>query len=257
MLAWGVRPAFREVSVSDNLKYALARAQLRSADLAAALAVDPKTVDRWIAGRVPYPRHRYAIADFLQVAESDLWPEIAQRQRVIADEVQTVYPHRWAVPQAAWKQLFRSAAKEIGILTYSGLFLAEDAGLLRLIAERARAGVSVRILLGDPDSPEVAARGAEEGIGPEVMAGRTRNAITLYGRLRDVERVEVRLHGTVLYNSIYRADRDVLVNTHAYSTPAADAPVIHLRSNSDAGTAAVYLTSFERIWNQSQPLMDA
>jgi hypothetical protein len=36
-------------------------------------------------------------------------------------------------------------------------FIAEDAGLHKLFAERARAGARVRLLFGDPDSPNVAA----------------------------------------------------------------------------------------------------
>jgi hypothetical protein len=72
--------------------------------------------------------------------------------------------------------------------------------------------------------------------------------------LRDVPGVEIRLHQTVLYNSIYRADREVLVNTHAYGTPAANAPVMHLLHTGDRGPADAYITSFERVWDTTQPL---
>ena len=44
-----------------------------------------------------------------------------------------------------------------------------------------------------------------------------------------VENVEIRLHGTILYNSIYRADEQLLVNTHIFGLAASDAPVFHLR----------------------------
>jgi hypothetical protein len=82
-------------------------------------------------------------------------------------------------PHEVWRQLFESAEREIGILAYSGLFLAEDVGLLHVFADKARAGARVRIALGDPDSPRVAERGAEEGIG-DAMAAKICNAITLY-----------------------------------------------------------------------------
>ncbi|MGI5487972.1 hypothetical protein [Microtetraspora malaysiensis] len=52
----------------------------------------------------------------------------------------------------------------------------------------------------------------------------------------------------MLYNSIYRADDDLLANIHAYGTPAAQAPVIHIRATENGDTAAVYLTSLERVW---------
>jgi hypothetical protein len=48
-----------------------------------------------------------------------------------------------------WVQLLGSAEREIAILAYSVLFLAEDAGILRILARKGRAGVTVRITLGD------------------------------------------------------------------------------------------------------------
>ncbi|MBT2226050.1 helix-turn-helix transcriptional regulator [Nonomuraea sp. NEAU-A123] len=239
--------------MNDNLRYALATARLNATDVAAALAVDPKTVSRWLQGRIPYPRHRWAVADLLHVDEADLWPEIASRRQALADGVQAIYPHRWAIPQTVWRNLFNGANDEIGIVAYSALFLAEDRGLLDILTTRAYAGTKTRILLGDPESPEVAARGTDEGIGPTAMAARVTNALTLYRPLFNVQGVEIRLHRTVLYSSIYRADNQLLVNTHAYATPAANAPVMHLRVTGDRGPAATYLTSFEHIWTTAQP----
>jgi len=172
--------------VSDTLRHALAKARLQPVDVAAALGVDPKTVDRWLKGRTPYPRHRWALADLLKVDETELWPEADHPRRAISSEVQAVYPHRWTVPRTVWTRHFQAATREIGILAYSALFLAEDTGIIRLLAERARAGVKVRILLGDPGSPEVAARGIEEGIGPDVMAADQKRpyALSATGRSR-------------------------------------------------------------------------
>ena len=243
--------------MSDALRHALAKARLQPVDVAAALGVDPKTVDRWLKGRIPYARHRWALADLLKVDEAELWPEAGQARRSISSEVQAVYPHRWTVPRTVWARHFGAATREIGILAYSALFLAEDAGIIRLLAERARAGVKVRILLGDPDSPEVAGRGVEEGIGPDVMAARIRNALALYRPLGEVDGVEIRLHATTLYNSIYRADDDLLVNVHSYGTPAAQSPVIQLRAAEDEGAAAVYVASLERVWAMARPLGDS
>ncbi|MGW0807166.1 XRE family transcriptional regulator [Nonomuraea sp. NPDC002799] len=239
--------------MNDNLRQALNNARLQPVDVATHLAVDPKTVARWLKGRTPHPRHRWAVADLLHLDEADLWPHLSEQRRTIPDEVHAVYPHRWAVPQATWRSLFQSATREIDILTYSGLFLAEDTGILHLIASQARAGVRTRILLGDPDASQVAARGIDEGVGAEIMAARTRNALGLYGHLASVDNVEIRTHQTVLYNSIYRADDDVLINTHAYGAPAAQAPVIHLRASEPAAAAATYLNSLESIWAGAKP----
>ena len=91
----------------------------------------------------------------------------------------------------------RKAEQDIGALVYSGMFMAEDVGVHRLFADRARNGARVRILLGDPDSPHVAERGASEGI-DEGMAAKVRNSIVLFRPLQAIENVEIRLHGTTL-----------------------------------------------------------
>lgn len=150
-------------------------------------------------------------------------------------------------------RLFGSAEHEIAILAYSALFLAEDAGILRILADKGRAGVTVSIALGDPDGPHAAERGEEEGIG-DAMPAKIRNALTLYRPLCAVKSVEIRLHRTVLYNTIYRADDQVFVNQHAYGVPAAQAPVFCLSSTGSGEMAALYLDSFERAWAGSPPL---
>ncbi|MEZ7129272.1 helix-turn-helix transcriptional regulator [Nonomuraea sp. AD125B] len=239
--------------MNNNLRYALAAARLNTTDVAAALAVDPKTVSRWLNGRIPYPRHRWAVADLLNVNEADLWPEATPRHQALADGIHAVYPHRWAIPQTTWRAHFSSATEQIDILAYSALFLAEDHAIQRILTEKAAAGAQVRILLGDPEGPEVAARGVDEGIGAEVMAARVKNALALYRLLLDAHGVEIRLHRTVLYNSLYRADDQFLINTHAYGTPAANAPVMHLTHTNDQGPASTYLISFNRVWATAQP----
>jgi len=241
--------------VNEPLRRALLRARLREDDIAARLGVDPKTVRRWLNGRVPYPHNRAAIADLVDTDEADLWPDaggpLAARTR--PDELGTVYPHRWAVPREAWTRLFGSAEHEISILAYSALFLAEDTGILRILADKGRADVTVRIALGDPDGPNVAERGGEEGIG-DAMGAKVRNALMLYRPLTTVQNIEIRLHRTVLYNSIYRADDQLLVNQHTYGIPAAQAPVFCLCDTDGGDMAALYLDSFERVWVSAAPI---
>jgi len=238
--------------VNEPLRRALIRARLREDDVAARLGVDPKTVRRWLNGRLPYPHSRSAIADLVGADEADLWPDAGRplAPRTRPDDLGTIYPHRWAVPREVWTRLFASAEHDIGILAYSALFLAEDTGILRILADKGRAGVTVRMALGDPDGPHAAERGEEEGIGDAVPA-KIRNALTLYRPLTSVPNVEIRLHRTVLYNSIYRADGQLMVNQHTYGMPAAEAPVFCLRDTGSGEMAALYRDSFERVWARS------
>ena len=240
--------------MNELLRRFLLQAGLREDDVAARLGVDPKTVRRWLNGRVPYPHNRAAIADLLDVEEADLWPGArgTLTARIRPYELSTVYPHRSAVPREVWIRFFGSAEREIGILAYSALFLAEDRRILRLLVEKGREGVNIRIALADPESPPSAQRG-EEDTG-DAMPAKIRKALTLYWFVAESENVEIRLHRTVLYNSIYRADDQFIVEQHAYGIPEAHAPVFQLSDSGDGDMAALYLESFERMWGNATPL---
>ena len=74
------------------------------------------------------------------------------------------------------------------------------------------------------------------------------------GRCGRLDGVEFRFHRTVLYNSIYRADDQVLVNTHLFGVTAAHAPVWHLRKLPAGELAGLYIDSFERVWETATPV---
>jgi hypothetical protein len=124
------------------------------------------------------------------------------------------------------------------------------------LADNAKHGIQIRVALGDPDCDAVAERGREEGIGDAISA-KIRNALTLYHPLTVSANVEIRLHETVLYNSIDRADDQFLVNQDAYGVPAARAPALSFRSAESRDIATGYPDSFERVWTASDhPIQD-
>jgi hypothetical protein len=241
--------------LNEQLRRALLRARLREDDVAARLSVDPKTVRRWLSGRVPYANNRAALADLLRTNEADLWPDAGGllATRVRPEELEAIYPHRSSIPPEVWTRLFESAEHEIGILAYSALFVAEDAGLLRVLADKGRAGITVRIALGDPHGPHVAECGEEEGAGDAIPV-KIHNAVALYRSLCGVDNIEIRLHQAVLYNSIYRVDTQLLVNQHAYGIPAAHGPVFCFRESETSEMGADYINSFERVWISAKPI---
>jgi transcriptional regulator with XRE-family HTH domain len=241
--------------LNEILRRALFRARLAEEDVAARLGVDPKTVRRWLEGRVPYHRHRQALSHLVSTDEAELWPEVhaARLTRSRPEEIRAIYPHRWSIPHEVWHQFFESAKHEVALLAYSGLFIAEDIDLIQIFTRKARDGLSLRIALGDPDSPRIAERGAQEGIG-DAMAGKIRNALMLYRPLREIGNVSIRLHRTALYNSLFQADNCMLVNQHVYGIPAANAPVFHLRKGRNSEMFNSYIESFERVWSHSTPL---
>jgi hypothetical protein len=224
--------------------------------VAEAMNVDLKTIRRWMAGRRPYPHHRKALAALLKQDQSFLWPEAMGLSNVIgvgAVELVLLYPHRSDVPPDVWWSLFSAAESEIDVLAYAALFLPEQhISLIDLLREKSESGCSIRILLGDPTSPKILERGDEEHFG-EGIVSRSRVALLHYQPLVNCPGVQIRVHGTTLYNSIYRFDKTMLVNGHVYGSNAYSAPVLHLRHLMKGGLFDTYLASFESVWALSKP----
>jgi hypothetical protein len=240
---------------NERLRGAIFTQGLSIQDVAGELAVDPKTIDRWIGGRTPYRRHRYALASLLRTDEGYLWPNALSDEQVNASalaEVVRIYPHRAATPRSLWMDLFERAASQIDVLVYAGFFLAEEPGFIPLLKRKGRKSVAVRLLLGDPDSPKIAERGREEGI-DEAIRAKIRNVLVNYRPLRGVAGVHIHLHEAPLYNSIYRVDDEMLVNTHVFGVGAFMAPVLHLRRVPGGDMFTTYADSFERVWATSIP----
>jgi len=84
-------------------------------------------------------------------------------------------------------------------------------------------------------------------------AAKVRNVLVYLGPLAQVDGIDVRLHATTLYATVYRFDDDMLVNTHTYGAPAYMSPVLHLRCRPSSSLFGTYERSFERVWQSSQP----
>ncbi|MER7244629.1 XRE family transcriptional regulator [Kribbella sp. NPDC000426] len=236
--------------MNEVLRRAMYDANLTDLDLSAQLEVDPKTVRNWMHGRIPHRRTRDALTRLLGVDEDVIWPRSLRAENVHPAEVAGVYPRRTSISSLNWLSFYEAATSEIGILAYSALFLAEDARVVRLLIEKSRT-VRIRIALGAPESMNVVERGAEEEIG-EAMSAKIRNSLALLRPLLIQDGVKLRLHDTVLYNSMYRSDDQLLVNQHAYGIPAAQSPVFHYRQSVDSEMFDSYLTSFEAVWSRGQ-----
>lgn len=241
---------------NERLRSHLAAKGLTPAELAQLVRVDPKTVERWIAsdGRTPQRTHRWSVAAQLGVDEAYLWPSVLDEQRakaVSTSELVALFPNRGDVPADLWQAMVERATESVDLLVYAGLFWFDGhPDLIAILKDRAAAGVRVRFTFGDPDSEVVAQRGADEGID---MAGRVRMALGIVSPLAGLPGIDIRLHETTLYTSIYRADTHLLVNTHTYGSPAAHSPVLQLERMPTGRLVEHYLQSYERVWEQSRP----
>jgi hypothetical protein len=243
--------------VNDRLHSVLSQRAVTPDSLAEACEVDPKTVGRWLGGRVPHPRHRFRVAQYLRVEETFLWPgpqPHGKRQGDrLASELVGTYPNRASVPRETWLTLLREAAEQIDVLVFSGTFFAQsNPHVARMLAERAASGVRVRLCFGDPAGTAVAIRGHEEGIG-DTLAAKIRASLTYYRPLVPERGCEVRLHDTTLYNSLFRYDDQLLVNPHIFGQPASANPVLHLRQATVTGWFESYADSFDAVWAGARP----
>lgn len=228
------------------------RAGLDISTLAETAGVSAKSVERWLRGEVtPYPRTRYRVAAVLQEDESYLWPAAVDGAALTGAELVNAYPRRSEVPRDLWTELLRQSKRDVDYLAFAGLFLAEEhPDWIPLLRQRAAEGVRVRLLLGDPDGAQLAARDGEESIGGGV-AGRVASVLAAYRPLAGA--VLIRLHDTPLYNSIYRFDDEMLVNTHVYGILAAHTPTLRFR-RVDGAYFSTYRESFERVWASARAL---
>jgi hypothetical protein len=132
------------------------------------------------------------------------------------------------------------------------LFIAEDAELIRLLAGKARAGTTVRIALGDPDSPHVDQRGRDEASTTR-WPPRSATPSCYYRPLaRPARRSDCT--PTVLYNSLYVGDDEMLINHTSTVSPPPTPHAPPAPRSGDDGIFATYTDSFEPRLGTGAPL---
>lgn len=241
---------------NDRLRSAMLAAGLTVEDISARVGTDVKTVERWIQNeqRKPHRSTRRQVAELLSVDEVALWPGLVEDVRTAPSsetELVQLYPNRSKVPPTVWSELIDGARERVDVLFYSGTFLVEQYNFLPAMRSGAANGMRVRCCVGDENSSGVMTRAIEEGtVGG--LEGRVQLMRRYMDELVGIEGIEVRKHGTPLYNSIYRFDDDMLVNTHSYGSLAGQNPVLHLRRLDGGLMWENYMRSFERAWEQAK-----
>lgn len=202
--------------MNDTLRRALFTAHLTEEDVAAHLEVDPKTVRRWLTGRLPYARHRQTLAHLLNVEESILWPRL-NHVRHLDSELVAVYPHD--LEPSAWMAFFNSARSEIDILHQHDPGLA-DPDLAQLI-KRPPAHLALRLIL-------------------------TGTTIATFGVWR---RRYIRPAATDFPHDLYRADNELILRQRTGEGSQSLGPLVRLVNMSQPdGLFATYSTAFEAAW---------
>jgi transcriptional regulator with XRE-family HTH domain len=242
---------------NDALRTALARRSLTPQQLAEAIGVDAKTVNRWITddSRLPHPRHRWAAAAALEVPEDMIWPRAVRAHiKTGADrELVTCYPCRSAIPGKLWRDLIMGARRELTFAGYTSYFVwIEVPGLDIMLRRKAKDGANIRFLLGDPDSPATAERDRIEA-SPLTLRARIAMTLQQLGRMDMPNLIRVRHTDRHMGMSVWLFDDDMLVSTHIADRLGHDSPTLHLQRRQDDGLFDRYVQHVEHLWNAAGP----
>lgn len=242
---------------NDRLRSAMAKAAVTAQALASASNVDPKTVQRWIGGRVPHARHRFAIAALVAEDEEHLWPVAPGREASTAGdslaEIKAAYAHRADVPMSTWRTLLTAARKRVDQLGYAMLFFPEQhADLTELLRNKMAQGCEVRIAVADPNAASTREPDELEQLGG-TLPDRVRTTLKHFGDLGQADRFHLRVHQVHLYSAVYRFDDDMIVTPYLVGAHGYQHPALQLRRLGPSGLFEQYAGEFERIWRETAP----
>ena len=216
-----------------TLQTRLQDADLTAEEFAEIVRVDPKTVQRWLAGRVPQRRHRAKIARALDTSQDVLWPDDTPASVPVPEAGESaprlggdvVASWGWADDQTApdLAEFVTPEAGPIDVLDTRGELLRDDrliAALLEVVGERS----PVRVLV---DSPR-------------------RELVPLIG----VKHLELRVTDPAGACAMVRVGDRMLV---LIDLPRADVdelrPLFELRRCDDAGLFARLAVTFDGLWD--------
>lgn len=236
---------------ASNFKTALQTAGLTVEQFAEILEVDPKTVRRWSAGRLPYPRHRAAIARALDTTEHALWPDDTPAPPPAADALPTSSAPRseqpwtpgpsadgsvcevtatWASPRTTGApnvpNFLADACHRVDLLQ-GGSGILRSPGLADSLRRCAQQGAAVRVI-ADAITPELADLTHHPGI-------------------------ELRTVDQRFMHAVIRGDEQLLLGL--WLAGPGPMPLMQLDRHSDDGVFDRIITHFDAIWPTAQPLM--
>lgn len=240
---------------NERLRAAMAAAQVSIDELAREAEVDPKTVQRWLVGRIPHARHRWAVATRLAEDESYLWPDAHRPTDLDSTaEVIAAYAHRADMPSTTWRRLLLGAKQQVDLLGYAMLFLPElHPDLPALLEGKCAESCKVRIAVADPDCAHVQERDELEQL-EGTLPARIRTTLKHVRGLVPCSGVEIRCHTTHLYNAIYRFDDEMLVTPYLCGVHGFQHPLLHLRRLSATGVFMMFAAQYEAIWATTKPV---
>lgn len=221
---------------NENLKTALQMAGLTAEQFAELIEVDPKTVQRWLAGRTPYTRHRAKLARALDTTEHALWPQLPTEtagepsgSNGPVGDLLAAHPTANRPDKPDRLELLAAATERIELLDESVEQLLVAPGVSELLVAKASDACQIRILVSEPG----------------------RYLVSLIGQ----PGIEISVLETFPRQTIQRTDEQMLLTIILAGEPADDGPLLHLRRTMDNGLFDRYVGHFDDLWeNDSEPI---
>jgi len=194
----------------------------------------------------------------LATNESSLWPDAdliptagEDRREIIAAFAQA---NDLQAPDR--RSMLKAASSQIDLLDYTMLEVVQTAGVIDLLAAKAAAGCTVRMMLSASDSAELVIAEAEQGRDitltdiPELAREVDRSRGYLQPLL-EIPWIEVRSFVAGRFNPILRFDGETLVTLHLWGTPGSQAPLLHLRRGGEHGLFEQFANHHDAIWTEA------
>jgi hypothetical protein len=124
----------------------------------------------------------------------------------------------------------------------------------------AGSGCQIRVLISDPESAHLTITQAERSPDHRLtqrpaLADDIHRSLDLFRQLHATDRIEIRTFVAPRYNSITRADDQMLVTTHLWAIATPDAPVLHLARSVAGGVFDRFADHYDAIWtNAATPI---
>jgi lambda repressor-like predicted transcriptional regulator len=221
---------------NEHLRAALEHAGLSPDDLAQIVAVDVRTVRRWLSGGTPYPRQRGKVARALDTTEQHLWPHIPAAPAPNSTpprpaDVLTGYASADDLAAPDWKTLMRDATDRIDLLGDTLTGILDTPGVPDLLATKATNGCTIRILLSHP--------------GPQLAS------------MADRPGIEIRILHAPAHQDIHRFDEQLLLTLHLGGENPDRAPILHVRRAAPAGLFDRLTDDYGDLWENGSTVINA
>jgi len=88
----------------------------------------------------------------------------------------------------------------------------------------------------------------------EAVIARCRTTVELLAPRATISGLQMRMHQTTLYTSMFRVDDEMIVNFHIYGSPGRSNPVMVFARADEPRLWATLDRAFEQVWNSAKPL---